>query len=126
MISLPFEYQEIRAKLNQYLLSNPVDAIELAIAHFEDYLALTIKYKELQSQPITSNFYSIPDLTFELPLEHQFDSERLKRHLKKYPEQAHQLAIEHHEDFYNLAIEYKNLLWKRNKQFSPSLSLAHF
>lgn len=53
-----------------------------------------------------------------LPLESQLEVERLKIYLKKYPQQAFELAISHFEDYLELVWEYKKL--EKQKQL-PSL-----
>ena len=53
-----------------------------------------------------------------LSLESQLEVERLKIYLKKYPQQAFELAISHFEDYLELVWEYKKL--EKQKQL-PSL-----
>ena len=124
MIYLPLEYSQIRTQLEQYLVRNPQNAHFFAIKYFRDFVALSIKYQELQTQPTKSYSNSIPDLSFELPLEQDFELATLRYHLNKYPKQAHELAIGHLEDYLNLTTWYKNLLSQINKE--PSLSLPDF
>jgi hypothetical protein len=50
MLSLPLELELQVVRLKLYLKKNPEEAIELALQHYEDFLALAIKYKKLQSQ----------------------------------------------------------------------------
>jgi hypothetical protein len=50
MISLPLESELQVVRLKMYLDRNPQEANELALQHYEDFLALAIKYKKLQSQ----------------------------------------------------------------------------
>jgi len=121
MLSLPLEFQPKRRKLEQHLLDNPQDATKLAIAHFEDFLALTIKFKDLQSQvKEQSAFSSDLSLNFRLPLHLQLEVDKLRRYLKQYPDEAQELAIDHYEDFINLLIEYK-LLLSNNRHSSLTL-----
>ncbi|MGL6341125.1 MAG: hypothetical protein ACRC80_18545 [Waterburya sp.] len=47
-LSLESELQVVRLKM--YLERNPQEAAELAIQHYEDFLALAAKYKKLQSK----------------------------------------------------------------------------
>jgi hypothetical protein len=47
-LSLESELQVVRLKM--YLERNPQEATELAIQHYEDFLALAAKYKKLQSK----------------------------------------------------------------------------
>ena len=57
-----------------------------------------------------------------LPLESELQVVRLKRYLKKYPETAMELAVQHYEDFLALAIENKKL---RAKLQSGSTNLVN-
>ena len=50
MLSLPLELELQVVRLKLYLEKNPEEANELALQHYEDFLALAIKYKKLQSQ----------------------------------------------------------------------------
>jgi len=50
MISLPLESELQVVRLKMYLDRNPQEANELALQHYEDFLALAIKYKKLQSK----------------------------------------------------------------------------
>lgn len=50
MISLPLESELQVVRLKLYLDKNPQEATELALQHYEDFLALAIKYKQLESQ----------------------------------------------------------------------------
>ena len=50
MISLPLESELQVVRLKMYLEKNPQEAIELALQHYEDFLALAIKYKELKAE----------------------------------------------------------------------------
>jgi hypothetical protein len=50
MISLPLESELQVVRLKMYLDRNPQEASELALQHYEDFLALAIKYKKLQSK----------------------------------------------------------------------------
>ena len=50
MLSLPLELELQVVRLKLYLEKNPEEATELALQHYEDFLALAIKYKKLQSQ----------------------------------------------------------------------------
>ncbi len=57
-----------------------------------------------------------------LPLESQLEVERLKVHLKKYPEPARELAILHFEDYLELVWEYKKLeKQKQSTSFIPQV-----
>ena len=50
MIYLPLESELLVARLKFYLENNPERAIELAIEHYEDFLALTIEHKKLKAE----------------------------------------------------------------------------
>jgi hypothetical protein len=50
MISLPLESELQVVRLKMYLDRNPQEATELALQHYEDFLALALKYKKLQSK----------------------------------------------------------------------------
>jgi hypothetical protein len=50
MISLPLESELQVVRLKMYLDHNPQEAAELALQHYEDFLALALKYKNLQSK----------------------------------------------------------------------------
>ena len=50
MISLPLEYQLQVMRLKMYLKDNPEKAADLAIEHYEDFLALSIKHNKLKSE----------------------------------------------------------------------------
>jgi hypothetical protein len=50
MISLPLESELQVVRLKMYLDRNPQEATELALQHYEDFLALALKYKNLQSK----------------------------------------------------------------------------
>ncbi|MGB5636521.1 MAG: hypothetical protein WBM44_17580 [Waterburya sp.] len=50
MISLPLESELQVVRLKLYLDKNPEEATELALQHYEDFLALAIKYKKLESR----------------------------------------------------------------------------
>lgn len=50
MISLPLESELQVVRLKMYLDRNPQEAVELALQHYEDFLALAVKYKKLQSK----------------------------------------------------------------------------
>lgn len=50
MISLPLESELQVVRLKRYLDKHPQEAIELAIQHYEDFLILANKYKQLQSE----------------------------------------------------------------------------
>ena len=50
MISLPLESELQVVRLKMYLDNNPQEATELAIQHYEDFLALAVKYKQLKSK----------------------------------------------------------------------------
>jgi hypothetical protein len=50
MISLPLESELQVVRLKMYLDHNPQEAVELALQHYEDFLALAAKYKKLQSK----------------------------------------------------------------------------
>jgi hypothetical protein len=50
MISLPLESELQVVRLKMYLDRNPQEAVELALQHYEDFLALAAKYKKLQSK----------------------------------------------------------------------------
>jgi|GEM_PF-3325256 len=52
MISLPLESELQVVRLKLYLDKNPQEATELALQHYEDFLALAIRYKQLKSQLI--------------------------------------------------------------------------
>lgn len=52
MISLPLESELQVVRLKLYLDKNPQEATELALQHYEDFLALAIRYKKLKSQLI--------------------------------------------------------------------------
>jgi hypothetical protein len=50
MITLPLESELQVVRLKMYLDRNPQEAVELALQHYEDFLALAVKYKKLQSK----------------------------------------------------------------------------
>ncbi|MBW4534536.1 MAG: hypothetical protein KME09_11440 [Pleurocapsa minor HA4230-MV1] len=50
MISLPLESELQVVRLKMYLDRHPQEAVELALQHYEDFLALAAKYKKLQSK----------------------------------------------------------------------------
>ena len=50
MMSLPLESELQVVRLKMYLEKNPQEAKELALQHYEDFLALAIKYRELQAE----------------------------------------------------------------------------
>ena len=50
MISLPLESELQVVRLKLYLDKNPEEATELALQHYEDFLALAIKFKKLQAK----------------------------------------------------------------------------
>lgn len=50
MISLPLESELQVVRLKLYLDKNPEEATELALQHYEDFLALAIKYRKLESR----------------------------------------------------------------------------
>lgn len=50
MISLSLESELQVVRLKMYLDKNPQEATELALQHYEDFLALAAKYRKLQSQ----------------------------------------------------------------------------
>ncbi|MEL6929516.1 MAG: hypothetical protein AAFO95_12875 [Cyanobacteria bacterium J06600_6] len=50
MIPLPLESELQVVRLKRYLEKNPQEAMDLALQHYEDFLALAIKYKELQAE----------------------------------------------------------------------------
>lgn len=50
MIPLPLEAELQVVRLKMYLEKNPQEAMELAIQHYEDFLALSVKYKKLKSK----------------------------------------------------------------------------
>lgn len=50
MISLPLESELQVIRLKLYLERNPEEAMEMALQHYEDFLALAAKYKKLQSK----------------------------------------------------------------------------
>lgn len=50
MISLPLESELQVVRLKLYLEKNPEEAMEMALQHYEDFLALAAKYKKLQSK----------------------------------------------------------------------------
>lgn len=50
MITLPLESELQVVRLKLYLDKNPQEARELALQHYEDFLALAIRYKKLESQ----------------------------------------------------------------------------
>lgn len=50
MTSFPLELELQVVRLKLYLDKNPDEAKELALQHYEDFLALAIKYKKLESQ----------------------------------------------------------------------------
>lgn len=49
MIPLPLESELQVVRLKMYLEKNPQEAIELALQHYEDFLALATKYRELKA-----------------------------------------------------------------------------
>ena len=53
MIYLPLESELLVARLKFYLENNPERAVELAIEHYEDFLALTIEHKKLKAELIS-------------------------------------------------------------------------
>lgn len=50
MISLPLESELQVVRLKLYLEKNPEEATDLALQHYEDFLALAIEYKKLKSK----------------------------------------------------------------------------
>lgn len=50
MISLPLESELQVVRLKLYLEKNPEQATNLALQHYEDFLALAIEYRKLKSQ----------------------------------------------------------------------------
>ena len=50
MIYLPLESELLVVRLKLYLEKNPEKAVELAIEHYEDFLALTIEHKKLKAE----------------------------------------------------------------------------
>lgn len=50
MIPLPLESELQVVRLKMYLEKNPQEAIDLALQHYEDFLALAIKHRELQAE----------------------------------------------------------------------------
>ena len=50
MISLPLESELQVVRLKRYLDKYPETAIELAIQHYEDFLALAIEHRQLQAE----------------------------------------------------------------------------
>ena len=50
MISLPLESELQVVRLKLYLEKNPQEATELALQHYEDFLALAAKYKQLKTK----------------------------------------------------------------------------
>ena len=50
MIPLPLESELQVVRLKMYLDKNPQEATELAIQHYEDFLAFAAKYKQLKSK----------------------------------------------------------------------------
>ncbi|MEM7592915.1 MAG: hypothetical protein AAF383_15600 [Cyanobacteria bacterium P01_A01_bin.83] len=50
MISLPLESELQVIRLKMYLDENPEEAVELALQHYEDFLALAIQFRKLQSK----------------------------------------------------------------------------
>ncbi len=50
MISLPLETELQVVRLKLYLEKNPQEATQLALQHYEDFLALAIEHKKLKSQ----------------------------------------------------------------------------
>lgn len=50
MIPLPLESELQVVRLKLYLEKNPQEATELALQHYEDFLALAAKYKKLKAK----------------------------------------------------------------------------
>ena len=50
MISLPLESELQVVRLKLYLEKNPEEATNLALQHYEDFLALAIEHRKLKSQ----------------------------------------------------------------------------
>ncbi len=50
MISLPLESELQVVRLKLYLEKNPQEATELALQHYEDFLALAAKYRKLETK----------------------------------------------------------------------------
>lgn len=50
MISLPLESELQVVRLKLYLEKNPEEAAQLALQHYEDFLALAIEHRKLKSQ----------------------------------------------------------------------------
>ena len=50
MIPLPLESELQVVRLKMYLDKNPQEATELAVQHYEDFLALSAKYRQLKSK----------------------------------------------------------------------------
>ena len=58
-----------------------------------------------------------------LPVEIEFSSERLKRHLQENPHDATRLAIAHFEDHSVLAIKFNNLKMKLHNLETENIKL---
>ncbi len=50
MIPLPLESELQVIRLKRYLNKYPEEAFELAIQHYEDFLALAVEYKKLKAE----------------------------------------------------------------------------
>lgn len=50
MISLPLESELQVVRLKMYLEKNPQEAIELALQHYEDFLALALEHRKLKAE----------------------------------------------------------------------------
>ena len=59
-----------------------------------------------------------------LPIEYKFESERFKRFLQDHPQQAHEYAISHFEDYLAVVHEYR-LLKTRHDQLQQELIKLH-
>jgi len=56
MISLPLESELQVVRLKRYLDKYPDTAIELAIQHYEDFLALAIEHRKLKAKLKSDTF----------------------------------------------------------------------
>ena len=59
-----------------------------------------------------------------LPIEYKFESERFKRYIIDHPQQAHEYAISHFEDYLAVVHEYR-LLKTRHDQLQQELIKLH-
>lgn len=58
-----------------------------------------------------------------LPIEYKFESERFQRYIQKHPQQAHEYAVSHFEDYLAVVHEYRLLKAKHDQLQSELIKL---